>query len=135
MPISPPLGNVSLDGVTFSTDPETYEPLNWQKRANVRRGLAGAVTIQDYGTFAKDNTLRLESGDQYVDQEFVAIMHAKFRTRGATYTLLDWLGNEFVVFITEFVPVPTFIGDLWTYSMSLQVLDIPSLFSTNYTGS
>ena len=135
MPISPAIGNVSLDGVTFSTDPKTYEPLNWRKRANVRRGLGGAVTIQDFGTFAKDNTLNLESGGQFVDQDFITSMHAKFRARGATYTLLDWLGNEFVVFITEFIPIPTFNGDLWNYRMTLQVLSIPSLFSTTYTGS
>lgn len=137
--IDPALGHVILDGVTFSTDPATYEPLNWRKRASVIRGLGGAVTIQDFGTYAKDNTLRLESGEQYVDQAFVTAMHTKFRARGATYTLTDWLANEFVVFITEFVPKPTFIGAgadlLYTYSMSLQVVTMPSLFSTTYTGS
>jgi len=136
MPISPAIGNVSLDGVTFPTDPETYEPLNWKKRANVRSGLGGAKTIQDFGTFQKDNTLRLESGSQqFVDLTWVNVMHAKFRARGVTYTLLDWLGNEFVVFITEFIPIPTKNDDLWTFRMSLQVLSIPSLFSTTYTGS
>ena len=139
MSIDPTLGHVSLDGVTFSTDPRTYEPLNWKKRATVIRGIGGAVTIQDFGTFAKDNTLRLESAGQYVDQAFVTAMHSRFRTRGATYTLLDWLNNEFVVFITEFVPKPTFIGAgadlLYEYSMTLQVVTMPALFSTTYTGS
>jgi len=84
----------------------------------------------------KDNVVRLQSGDrQYMEQGLVEALHARYRTKGATYTLTDWIGNQFTVFILSFIPKPTFLGTLWTYSMELRVLGITKLFGADYTGS
>ena len=134
------IGKVILGGLTLDTDPQIYEPLNWEKRHSVLPGIQGAVTIQDFGHFAKDNTLRLASGRTgYLNQSKVAAIHDAFRTKAATFTLTDWIGNEFTVFIREFRPVPTFIGiddtdNLFTYTMELQVVVITKLFGAVFTG-
>jgi hypothetical protein len=128
------IGKITLGGVQLSTDPETYEPLLWEKRYSVQSGLNGALTIQDFGTFKKDNRIRLVSGaSQFLDQATVAALHAKFRERGASFTLTDWIGNEFTVFIAAFRPVPTFLDDLWTYDLELVVINIVKLFGAVYT--
>ena len=129
-------GTVYLDGLRFTTDPAVYEPLNWPKRFSVHEGLEGSVTIQDFGVTMKDNVVRLQSGDrQYMEQSLAEALHTRFRTKGVTYTLTDWVGNQLTVFILSFTPKPTFIGTLWTYSMELRVLGITKLFGATYTGS
>jgi hypothetical protein len=129
-------GTVYLGGERFTTDPQVYEPLQWPKRATVHPGLQGALTVQDFGTYAKDNSIHLASGSSgYMEQSVVAAIHTKYRIPGASYTLTDWMGNEFTVFILEFTATPTFIGTLCTYSITLQVLGITKLFGSSYTGS
>ncbi len=129
-------GTVYLDGNRFTTDPQVYKPTVWAKRHSVHPGLEGALTIQDFGTFAKDNTLQLGSGGAgYIEKSLVDALHALYRARGATYTLTDWAGNEFTVFIRNFQADPTFIGTLWTYTMELHVLAIAKLFGVTYSGS
>ena len=143
MPLGP-FGALFLDGVRFSTDPAVYEPMNWAKRHSVHPAIGGKVTIQDFGTFMKDNTLRLQSGDrQFLDLETVNLLHARYRTKGALYLLTDWLSNQFQVFILNFVPVPNKSGidgngnnvSLFTYQMELHVLSIGLLLGQPYTGS
>ena len=135
------LGKVILGGLTLDTDPQVYEPLNWEKRHSILPGLQGAVTIQDFGHFAKDNMLRLASGRSgYLNQSKVEAIHIAFRTKGATFTLTDWIDNEFTVFITSFRPVPTFLGEsltdnLFTYTMELRVAGITKLLGTPFVGA
>ena len=131
-----------MDGEQFTTDPQDYSPLNWTKRHSVLPGLQGSVTIQDFGTFKKDDVVRLRSGDGFLTKAKVSTFHAKFRTKGATFSFTDWLGNAFTVFIRSFTPVPTFIpddpdgsGTLYRYDMELQVVSISTLFGAAYTGS
>jgi hypothetical protein len=133
-------GTVTLGSVQFTTDPGIYEPFNWKKRMSKHPGLQGAMTIQDFGRFAKDLTIRLGSGgqngsQQYLEQAAVVALDGYYAAKGVTYTLTDWLGNEFTVFIEEFRPVPTFLGSLFTYEMSLHVLGIAKLFNSTYGGS
>lgn len=129
------IGTLVLDGITFTTDPRVYEPRNWPKRVSVHRGLNGSVTVQDFGLFAKDNRIRIESGDQYLSTAVVDALQARYQTPGATYTLTDWLGNEFTVFILDFRPVEAQLGGAWRYSMDLVVLGIAQLNGVPYTGS
>lgn len=130
-----PLGGVYLDEVRFSTDPATYEPLNWPKRQQVFPAIGGRVTIQDFGVVMKDNTVKLASGQaQFLDQATVILLHTRFRTKGATYAFRDWLNNQFTVFITAFVPI-IFKRDLYQYSMDLQVTAISQLWGTTFTGA
>lgn len=129
------VGTVFLDGVQFTTDPQVYQPFNWEKRRSVHEGIGGAVTIQDFGIFAKDNTVRLASGAQgFMEQTVVETLHTKFRTKAAVFTLTDWVDNEFTVFIINFAPVPTFLGSLFVYQMELRVLGIAKLFGTVFVG-
>lgn len=132
----PAIGTVFLGGIKFTTDPQIYNPMVWEKRHRVHKGLEGAVTIQDFGTFQKDNTVRLGSGTAgYLEESVVDSLHGAYRTRGAVFTLTDWRDNEFTVFITRFEPVPTFIGSLYTYDMELQVTAIAKLFGVVFTGA
>jgi hypothetical protein len=144
----PTIGGLVIDTggvpVTFSTDPNTYEPLNWQKRHSVHMVIGGKIVIQDFGTFMRDNALNLRGAPpQFLDEPTVIALHTRFRTKGASYGFTDWIGNVFTVFIREFVPVPFRKGadqaggvvSLYTYSMALRVLSITKLFNVTYTGS
>jgi len=143
MPLGP-FGSVVLDGVQFSTDPSVYEPLNWPKRYSVHQTIGGRVVIQDFGTFQKDNTLRLGSGDRNIlDDPVVQAIHTRYRSRGSAYTLVDWLSNQFTVFIKNFDPIPLKQGvgstgateSLYRYVLDLHVLAIVKLFGLTFTGS
>lgn len=138
-----PVGGVFLDGVQFSTDPEPYEPMNWEKRYSVHKGIGGKSTIQDFGTFMSDNTLRLGSGgSRFLEEAAVIALHTRYRVRGASYVFTDWLVNNFIVFITAFAPVPWKRGadevggtvSFYTYTMELQVIQINALLGVTYTG-
>jgi len=130
-----PRGRIVLGGTTFTCDPETYEPWNWAKRHSVHPVIGGGVTIQDFGTYAKDNTVRIGSGRYLIDSFVADALHTKYRTAAATYTLTDWMSNTFVVFITNFRAWPNFVGPLWAYEMELQVISISFLLGQAYTGS
>jgi hypothetical protein len=150
MPL-PERGQITIGSVTLSTDPETYEPLNWEKRYSVHPALAGtdgtkAVTIQDFGMYAKDNTLRLSSGTgQWLDQAHVENLHDLFRERAGVHRFTDWLGNEMDVFITRFRPIPEVtmpdidangltLGNLWRYELECRVVTLFSLHGNGYGG-
>lgn len=143
MPL-PTVGGVFLDGVQFTTDPVTYEPMNWDKRMSVTQAIGGKVTVQDFGMFMKDNTVRLASAQTNVLNESTVIeLHNRHRTRGLVYTFTDWLGNSFGVFIKSFVPIPVkkgrdtagVVSVVYSYTMELQVLSITQLLGVAYTGS
>jgi hypothetical protein len=127
-------GQIYLGGKRFTTDPATYER-QWPKRVSEHPGIGGSLTIQDFGRFAKDKLLTLQSGQgQYIEKTLVQDLDAMAGTKGATYTLTDWAGNQFTVFILAFDPQPTFLGTLFTYAMRLRVLAITSLWGQAYTG-
>jgi hypothetical protein len=135
MPI-PARGNVYLGGVRFSTDPQPYEAYEWPKRMSEHPVLGGSVIIQDFGTHKKDLTITLGSGqNQYLEKSVVVSLDAMYRTKGATYQLTDWLGNDMTVFIAAFKPTGTFLGTLFTYSMTLRVRTIAALLGNAYTGT
>lgn len=138
------VGQVFLDGVQFTTDPSVYETLNWEKRYNVTQAIGGKVTIQDFGTFMKDNTVKLGSGNANVlNHTVVLALHDRFRVRGVQYTYTDWLSNNFSVFIKRFVPIVLKRGidpagnltTLYTYEMELHVLNITTLLGVAYAGT
>ena len=127
-------GKITIGSTQLTTDPETYEAL-WPKRWSKHRGIGGSVTIQDFGHVSKDLVLRLSSGKQFLTYATVQAISAAHRTKGATYALTDWLGNEVTVFIGSFSPKVTFIDDLHTYEMELHVTAITKLFGASYGGS
>jgi len=144
MPITPalppvlapfPVGGIYLDNVRFTTDPETYEPLTWQKRFSINEAIGGRVTIQDFGVYAKDNTIKIASGNaQFLDQATVIAFHAKWRTRGATFQLQDWMSNIFTVFLMTFPPI-NFRPNIYRYTMDCKVVAITQLWGVTYTGT
>jgi len=126
-------GTVYLDDVQLTTDPQVYQPLRWPKRVSVHQGIGGSVTIQDFGTYPADGKITIGSGSGgFLEQGVVDDLVGMKNARGATYTLEDWLGNEFEVFILSFDPEPTFIGSLWRYTMELQIVEIITLLGTSY---
>lgn len=129
------IGQVFLDGIQFTTDPRTYEPV-WPKRQSIHGGLQGAVTVQDFGVFAKDQRLRLESGGQWLTRTVVDALDARFQTRGAAYPFKDWVGTEATVFIVAFDPIDARLGgDLYEYRMELRVLALTKVRGVAYVGS
>jgi hypothetical protein len=129
-------GKIYLGGIQFSSDPSVYEPSNWPKRASEHPTIGGGITVQDFGRFAKDCTVHLASGaGQFLEQSVVDSLDALYATRGATYTLTDWLGNEFTVWMRDWHPVPTNIATLWTYDLVLRVISITHLRGADYSGS
>ena len=138
-----PFGNVTLDTVQFSTDPEPYEPLKWPKRRSEHMAIGGKVTFQDFGVFAKDNVLHLGSGNsRFLAEDVVIALHTRYRTAGASFSLTDLISNAFTVLIWAFEPVPYKVGadqahnrvSIYTYTMELRVTAISSLFGVPYTG-
>ena len=89
-------GRVSLNSIVFLTDPGTYRPLEWEKRHSIHHGIGGSVTIQDFGMYARDNRVILQSnGDQHVlDVVAARTFHDMLRDRGMTYVFEDWIGNN-----------------------------------------
>ena len=125
---------MTLNGVQFNVDPDSVER-DWPRRHSVSPVLGGDVLIQDWGRYAKDMTITITSGTQYMDRATVKAIDALVAVRGATYTLVDWEGNAFTVFVTDWKPKPTFIGDLYTFTLDLQVTAITTLWAAAYTGS
>lgn len=131
----PTIGKITIGGTTLTTDPETYEGI-WEKRHSVSKNIGGQVTIQDFGHYAKDMVFEINSGaKQYLTLATTQALWAAYRTRGATYTLTDWLGHEMIVFIRSFKPKVSFVADLHTYTMQLQVVSISQWFGVTYTGN
>jgi hypothetical protein len=128
------IGQVYLDGLRFTTDPKVYEA-SWPKRHSIHEGLAGSVTIQDFGVRAKDLAFRLGSDGQYLDLALVDQLDARFRTLGATYVFKDWRETEATVFITRFAPRETFLPDLYEYEMELRALALTKLRGVAYSGT
>lgn len=137
----PPFGRVFLGPtgalVQFTTDPEPYSPYLWPKRFSVHPGIGGAVTIQDFGVFAKDRRVNLRGGDpnSWMDQEVVRAMDEFFRTKAGLFNFTDFLLNDFTVFIESFThkPHPNLV--ISEYEMVLHVLTINLLFGATYTGT
>ena len=144
MPI-PTVGAVVLGGVTFNTDPDPYEHQNWSKRYSVFKTIGGGQVIQDFGLVQADITVQLASGQtQFIDEVTRANLNALYATRGVSYTLTDYLGNQFTVFIQDFKPTIFKMGggaspgyaatQVYHYTMALQVLTIQKLYNVAYTG-
>src|SRR5512144_311072 len=113
------MGKVFIDGTQFTTDPTITR--SWPPRRSRLMGISGSTTQQDFGRFAKDLRLTLNSGENYVNQAFVAAIEAKMQTRLAVYAYSDYQGLQADVVIVDFVPEPTFIKDgkgvLFKYTM------------------
>jgi hypothetical protein len=134
MPL-PARGLLYLGGVRFTCDPVPYEAYEWPKRMSEHPVIGNKVIIQDFGTCKHDLTITLGSGqNQYLEKSVVVALDAMYRTKGATYQLTDWLGNDMTVFIAQFKPTGTFLGTLFTYTMTLRVRAIAQLLGNAYTG-
>lgn len=145
MPL-PTVGGVVLGGVTFNTDPNPYEHQNWKKRFSVFKTIGGGQVIQDFGLVQADLTVQLASGQaQFIDEVVRAALQTLYATRGASYTFTDYLGNDFTVFIQNFIPTifkmgggasPSYTAtQVYHYKMELQVITINKLYGVTYTGA
>lgn len=131
------IGKVFLDGVQFTTDPQITR--QWPPRRSRLLGIQGSTTQQDFGRFAKDLRLVLNSAQNYCNQAFVDAIEQRMQTRLATYTYTDYQGTDADVVIVDFQPTPTFIKDgsgvLFTYTMTLDVTTLRKLNFKTYTGN
>lgn len=131
------MGKVFLDGVQFTTDPHITR--SWPPRRNKKMGIEGSVTYQDFGRFAKDMRLTLNSGENYANQAFVSAIEDRMQERLAVYTYTDYQGIDADVVITDFQPTATFIKDgsgvLFTYTLTLDVVALRKLNFKTYTGN
>jgi hypothetical protein len=140
----PTVGGVRLDGIIFNTDPMPYEHQNWKKRFSVFKTIGGGQVIQDFGLVQADVTVQLASGQtQFIDEVTRAALNARFAVRGVGYTFVDYLDNEFTVFIADFIPTIFKMGgnvqysatQIYHYTMNLQVLTVQKLYGVPYTGA
>ncbi len=128
-------GTITLNSYQFTSDPDSYER-QWPKRASEHETVGGGRTIQDFGRFAKDMLLTLQSGqNQYIEKSLVDQLDTLAGTRGATYALVDWEGTEATVFILRFDPVHAKISTLYRYTMTLRVVTLTKLRGASYSGS
>lgn len=129
--LSPSGSTVQLD-----TDPEVYQRA-WPRRQSVRKGAMGAGKKQDFGLWAKDMTVHLDSGkSQWLNVGTVRTLNEFKARRGATFTFADGEGNSFTVTIESFDPDQAKgMKDLYTYTMDLQVWAITTLLGQSYTGN
>ncbi len=129
-------GLLTLGGVQFTTDPDPYEHYQWPKRMSEHPYIGGGVVIQDFGVNKADLTITLGSGNsQFLERSVVLSLDTMYRTKGTTYTLTDWLGNEMTVFISEFKPTAARFGTAYRYTMTLRVRTITKLLGASYTGT
>jgi hypothetical protein len=130
------MGKVFLDSVQFTTDPHISRA--WPPRRSKKAGIEGSTTFQDFGRFAKDMRLTLNSGENYANQAFVSAIEDRMQTRLAVYTYTDYQGLDADVVIVDFTPVATFIKDskgvLFTYTLTLDVVALRKLNFKTYTG-
>jgi len=120
------------------TDPQTYEPFEWDKRISKHECLDGVVTIQDFGLFAKDIIIRLKSGENSKLDTYTSLAIKNLQNiTGTIYNFKDWYANNFTVFIADFKPKREVYGvdPIWDYSMELWVTAINTYFGSAYTGS
>lgn len=129
-----PIGAIFLDGVQFTTDPETYER-QWPKRLT-KVATIGGNTVLDFGRKAQDMTLRLESGKggQYMARDVFDAIDARAGTLGAGYPLVDWNGTEATVVIAAFDGDEA-LPDLFYYSLTLYVRALAKLRGVAYGGA
>lgn len=128
-------GRVFIDGIQFTTDPEPYQPFEWEKRISIHKVIGGAVVIQDFGLFAADNMIKLSSGQRFLLDTFILDSLRGMYATGGSHTLTDWAGNSFTVFISRFRFWPNIVGPLYFYEMDCQVLTITQINSAAYSGS
>lgn len=128
-------GRVYIDGIQFTTDPEPYQPFEWEKRTSIHKVIGGKVVIQDFGLFAADNMLKLGSGSRYLIDTFVIDSIQAMYATGGSHTLTDWMGNAFTIFINRFRVWPNIVGPLYFYEMDCQTLTITAINSASYSGA
>lgn len=119
----------------FDTDPRINR--EWPIRRNRFENVGGEVTHQDFGRWAVDLVLQLDSQSNYIGREFKAYLDTKAGIRGASYDYKDYQGLEAEVVILDWKPKPTFIADgigvLWEYQLTLQVIEMSVLDFAAYT--
>lgn len=129
------VSGVVLDGVKFNTDPDPYEPYQHERRYSEHMTIRNptelkGVVIQDFGVVPQDNMLVLGSGkERFMAEDVVTQLEFRYRMLGKQFFFSDWLGNQFMVFMRNFKPVPFKRGgdgsggtiSLYTYNMELKV--------------
>jgi len=124
--------------VTLTTDPETYG-LEWNKRRSVFQGISGSVTVQDFGKFAKDCVVIMQSGaSQWLNKSVVTAMDANDAIKGGKWRLEDFEGNDFTVSIEKWMPVVSkgmALAGLYVYELDLRVHAMAKLRGVTYSGS
>jgi hypothetical protein len=128
-----PRGRLYLDNIEFTSDPDTYEA-NWEKRAT-RHEIIDGIVIQDFGKKAIDKIITLSSGAGLLENYVAYQFDLRSQQVGSTFNFRDWLNNEFTVYIMNFKAVPNFVGPLYKYEMTLQVLTIIKWYGISYVGS
>lgn len=127
-----PIGAIFLDGIQFTTDPKTYER-QWPKRIT-KVDHIGGNTVLDFRRKAKDITLTLVSGGQYLNRDVVDELDARAGALGVGYPFVDWDGTEATVVISAFDPQEA-LPDLYEYSMTLWVRALAKLRGVAYGGA
>jgi hypothetical protein len=122
---------VSLGGVTFDLDPDTYTPLIPNRRGSVHQIVDEEAVFQDLGIKKSDMQLTLSGKLSDVDT-LIALWALYCAAAGTQHTFIDYLDNTFTV---VFAPGDSFTvekitgsGIGYEYTMVLNVVSITSFF-------
>jgi hypothetical protein len=130
---------VRADDGQFTTDPKVTR--EWKPRRSRLLGVAGSVTQQDFGRYAQDMRLVLDSEQNWITGDFKAYLDSLLLTRNASYAYRDYQGVEATVVVVDFAPHPTFVRDvggsgvLWEYQLVLDVVELTKLDFATYNGA
>lgn len=127
-----PIGSLVLDGVQFTTDPTSYQR-QWPKRIT-KVDTIGGNTVLDFGRIAKDLTLQLESGGQFLARDVVTALDTRAGVLGVGYPFVDWEGTEATVVIAAF-DAQEALPELYEYALTLWVRALAKLRGVAYGGA
>jgi hypothetical protein len=120
----------------FNLDPRVEQ--TWDARKVTTPGLEGAVTTQDFGTFAKDcyRTLTWAGAGQWLDVTQVIQLREWAATAGSTYRYeVENEGHEWTVEILKVKEQYEGPLDYYRCVLELHVLAMTTLYGSPYTGT
>lgn len=125
---------VTLGGITFDLDPESYQMLDGKRRGSVHRMLDGTTVYQDIGIPPSD--LVITFSGTFINLATLKSLWALYRNPGVPMTFVDFKGNQFSALFTpginsfQIEPIRG-SNSAYKFKISLSVISVLYWFSTS----